>query len=450
MKKNAHMAKVLPKFYLFAIFCLLVTLSLWLTSNEAFGQKGSKPTFTQYKTSEMETPLPSAPNWLNKRDTWIVVTVLTLLVCSTISGLWLRSRCLLLITSLLAVLISGFWLGGCPCPVGSIQNVALTLLDSTYIAPWTIGVLFLVPLFVALLFGRTFCGGTCPLGALQELIAVWPIRIPREIDDILGLLRYIVLGLAILFAGCGLSFLVCRYDPFVPIFRGITGWGTVLVWSSLILLVGLFIARPYCRFFCPYGALLSLCGHLAIWRVTVAPGKCDQCRLCETVCPYNAIDFPTKEPSWEERQRGVKQFLVALLLFPMIVALFGWIGSLLAFPLAQLHPVVKRAELVRAEETGLVDRFGAFDETLAHYRGGEENESLYQRAAQVYQRLQYGTLFFGLWVGVVLGIKGITLTVRRKRTEYQTDGGRCFSCGRCFWYCPNQKEQRLFLQEKRE
>ena len=70
-----------------------------------------------------------------------------------------------------------------------------------------------------LFFGRTFCAAVCPLGAVQELVAVRPVKVPRWLDQALGLLAYVYLGAAVMFAATGTAFLICRYDPFVGFFR---------------------------------------------------------------------------------------------------------------------------------------------------------------------------------------------------------------------------------------
>jgi len=60
---------------------------------------------------------------------------------------------------------------GCVCPIGSIQNVTLAMTDHSYILPLTVLIFFLAPLVFTLLFGRTFCAGVCPFGALQDMVS---------------------------------------------------------------------------------------------------------------------------------------------------------------------------------------------------------------------------------------------------------------------------------------
>jgi Pyruvate/2-oxoacid:ferredoxin oxidoreductase delta subunit len=49
-------------------------------------------------------------------------------------------------------------------------------------------------------------------------------------------------------------------------------------------------------------------------------------------------------------------------------------------------------------------------------------------------------------VGLVFGVKLVQLTVRRQRTDFEPDRGACVSCGRCFWYCPEEHARQEFVQ----
>ncbi|HBF35091.1 TPA: 4Fe-4S ferredoxin, partial [Candidatus Sumerlaeota bacterium] len=118
-----------------------------------------------------------------------------------------------------AVTYFGFLKKGCICPVGSIQNICLGLFNPQFAVPLFVVAVFALPLVFALIYGRVFCSGVCPLGAMQEILLVKPLKVPRPLEAALGLLRYVYLGVAVLYASLGTTFLICKYDPFVGFFR---------------------------------------------------------------------------------------------------------------------------------------------------------------------------------------------------------------------------------------
>ena len=45
-------------------------------------------------------------------------------------------------------------------------------------------------------------------------------------------------------------------------------------------------------------------------------------------------------------------------------------------------------------------------------------------------------------MGLVIGAKLVSRSLRRRRTDYEPDRGDCFACARCFEYGPNELVRR--------
>jgi len=397
------------------------------------------PSFSSYEIPETQNPAARLV-WLEYLDLAALLIGLSL---ASFLALRVRSRRGLLLLSIASLAWLGFWRKGCVCPIGAIQNVTLAVCDSTYVIPLTMVAFFALPLIFTLFFGRTFCAAVCPLGAVQELVAIRPVKVPGWLEHALGLLAYVYLGLAVLLAATGTAFLICRYDPFVAMFRR-GGSINMLILGGCFLVVGLFVGRPYCRYLCPYGAILAPLSRLAKWHMKIPPEDCIQCRMCQEVCPYGAIQEPTVPQAPAERVRGRRRLALLLLLLPLWVALGAWLGTRLDVPLAKLHYTVRLAERLRAEETGSVQ--GAVEASDAFRQSGRRSDELYREAVQLTHRFTYAGGWFGGWVGLVAGVKLIQLSIRRRRSDFRPDRANCVSCGRCFWYCPSE-QARLGLIE---
>jgi NAD-dependent dihydropyrimidine dehydrogenase PreA subunit len=241
-----------------------------------------------YVTPEVQRPRPRAVAWQ------IADTVLLGLALGVAAWLALRRRHRAGLVTLTAVCVAyfGFYREGCICPIGSIQNVAVALVDPDYAVPYFVIATFMLPLVAALFFGRVFCSGVCALGAIQELMVLKPIDVPARLDRALGWLRWVYLGLAVTFAVLPVAyrdFVICRFDPFVGLFR-FTGEAWLLMVGGLFLLAGIFVGRPYCRWLCPYGALLQIFSRYARRSFSITPDRELDCGLCNDACPYGAIE----------------------------------------------------------------------------------------------------------------------------------------------------------------
>jgi len=368
---------------------------------------------------------------------WDIAVLFGALALATWLVLKKRSRRGLFLLSIGSLLYFGFWRKGCICPVGSLQNVTAAVMLPNVGVSVLVVAFFLLPLLFALFFGRVFCSAVCPLGAIQELVAIRPIRISTAVDRSLGLLKYVYLGVAVLGVATGAGFFVCRYDPFVGIYRMGHSFAMLLA-GGVILLLGVFIARPYCRFLCPYGVLLGWMSRFSKWHLDIAPTACVSCRLCEDSCPYNAIEMPTPEIQDEERVQGRRRLGRMVYIAPALILVGAVVGVLMHEPLSRMHPRVRLSERIAAEEMG---RFAEPSQESESFRaGGETIEALHVEAIALRDQFKTGGAWLGAFLGLMVALKLIGLSTVRERTVFEPNRETCFSCGRCYPYCPVEEE----------
>ena len=440
---------------LLLIFIALLGVALGLVVSLHFPRTD---TTREVKAPPQRVPRPQLPStyaapvtaYLGPRGTtheYIDTAVLlAALALATYLVLKRRSRRGLFVLMLFTLAYFGFYRGGCVCPIGAIQHVVSALFHTGYLIPVTVLLFFVLPLIFALFVGRVFCSSVCPIGAVQDLVLVRPMRVPSWLEHGLGLFAYVYLGLAVLFAATGAGYVICMYDPFVAFFR-LSGTMNMFVLGASFLLIAMFIGRPYCRYLCPYGVLLRLLSKVSLSHATITPDECVQCRLCEDACPFGAIRKPTEDTAHVPRGTGKVRLALLILTLPVIIALGVLLGHTSSRALAGMHPTVRQALAVRRDEA----MKEASDEeqdpsALALLRTGKTPEQLYVIEANVLRQFEVGSSVLGAWVGLVIGVKLIALSVRRKRTDYEADPGQCVACGRCFAYCPRE---HLRLKELR-
>jgi NosR/NirI family transcriptional regulator, nitrous oxide reductase regulator len=422
---------------------LLAAVGLLLMALTALGDQRFPPPDFESGYVMPETGYPPA-----RALSWEYVDGVVLLLALGLAS-WLilkrRSRRAVMALSVFSLVYFGFVRLGCVCAIGSVQNVTLALFDTGYVLPLTVLLFFVAPLVTALFFGRTFCAAVCPQGAVQDLVLLKPLTLPRWLEQGLGVIPYLFLGLGVLFAATGSAFIICRYDPFVPLFR-FSGGLTMLLAGGGFVLASMFIGRPYCRFLCPYGVLLKLVAKVSRWQVRITPDICTQCRLCEQSCPFGAIREPAApRQSKAELQAERRRFFQLVALVPVLAVTGGWLGSMLSGTAAKVHPAVQLADLYLRQETAESPAPLPAVDALAYARAQRSVETVLGEAQTVRRQFVWGGWLFGAFAGLVIGVKLVRFSIQPRRTDYEPDRGGCYGCARCFNDCP-QERVRLGLQ----
>jgi ferredoxin len=217
-----------------------------------------------------------------------------------------------------AVCVPGLNCYSCPgaigaCPIGSLQ-AALGAADRK-LPFYIVGML----LALGALFGRTVCGWLCPFGLIQELLDKIPVPKLRKgaWSRIASWGKYVVLGITVvgipvvlaLSGSASLPFFCAFLCPAgtleagIPLVVGnedlrvLLGWQFALKLALLLVLivVCLFIYRPFCRFLCPLGAFYSFFNHVALLRYRVDPSRCTQCGSCVQTCKMDVAAVSDRE-----------------------------------------------------------------------------------------------------------------------------------------------------------
>ena len=186
-------------------------------------------------------------------------------------------------------------------PIAGLMNLRYFILSHHVPALHPAG-MFLLIAFVAMsfLFRKAFCSWLCPVGTISEYL--WRagqklfgrnFQLPHWLDIGLRGLKYLLLGF---FAWAVTSMAVDELAAFMNspygviadvkmlnFFRHMGETGAIVL--GVMVIASLFIQNFWCRYLCPYGALLGITALVSPTRIRRNPELCIDCAKCAKACP---------------------------------------------------------------------------------------------------------------------------------------------------------------------
>ena len=194
------------------------------------------------------------------------------------------------------------------CPIGALQAVLGS--GRNKFGFYVLGFL----LFIGALFGRFVCGWLCPFGLVQDLLYKIPFFKKRKNlpgDKVLKWMKYVILVLLVIllpllvvdFIGQGQPWFCKLICPAGTLMAGIpllaanenlrAAAGSLFALKAvilgLILLLSVWVYRPFCKYLCPLGAVYGLFHPIAFYRLKVDTDRCTRCGACQKACK---MDIP--------------------------------------------------------------------------------------------------------------------------------------------------------------
>ncbi len=191
------------------------------------------------------------------------------------------------------------------CPMGGIATLTRLVSQGLFIPKTGIANIILLSgvLITTIVAGPVFCGWLCPLGSVQDWAKALArktkiphIKVKKSLDRVLQFSKYVVLALILLATAKSFNLVFIKADPYYALMHFFTGEVAplALIILGTTLLASLFIQRPWCRWLCPLGAILSLLGKFSILKIKRPSDTCIACGACSKACPVGL------DPSAEE------------------------------------------------------------------------------------------------------------------------------------------------------
>ena len=190
------------------------------------------------------------------------------------------------------------------CPYSSVCFGVMSLNPAFAKLLYPISVIIGLLIAVAsIIWGRRFCGYVCPFGTAQEMIYNLnpkskknkQLTFPIWLHKFLNSFKYIIMFITILAAFRSMQYVYMKFCPVLAMSHPQNITIASIITLFIILIGGYFVNRFWCRYLCPYAALMNLFQyigkilHIKSNRIHASEEHCLDCRLCSKCCPMQIV-----------------------------------------------------------------------------------------------------------------------------------------------------------------
>lgn len=192
-------------------------------------------------------------------------------------------------------------------PIAGLMNLKVLVMTGHVPAIHPAAMFLLIAfLLMSLLAKKSFCSWLCPVGTFSEMLGKLGkkifkrrFRMPRWLDIPLRGLRYVLLGFFVYLIGMMSAamleqFMQTPYGLIVDVkmmnfFRDMSQTAAIIIGALIVLSV--VIENVWCRYLCPYGALMGLASLFSPLKIRRNASACIDCGKCAHACPSGlAVD----------------------------------------------------------------------------------------------------------------------------------------------------------------
>ncbi len=186
------------------------------------------------------------------------------------------------------------------CPFGGVETLVSWATLGVYVQKIHASsmVIMVIIMVLALVMGPVVCSYMCPLGSVQEWLGKigkklfkkrYNTFVPYKVDRVLRYLRYGVLIFTVYLTTNSLKLVFLEVDPYYALFNFWSDEATVggIIVLVVVMLMSLFVERPWCKYACPFGAAIGLTNLFSLYKIRRNEKSCISCGKCDDVCPMN-------------------------------------------------------------------------------------------------------------------------------------------------------------------